>query len=154
MTTPAEKMWHDFTTKNKIEGKTYQTRWFGPQDQPDEINRLNTLILSGKKRSTSKPLAYYSAEQEAVPQVGDYFILLNGDMKPIAIIQTVVSELVPFLRISGEHAYNEGEGDLSIEDWRARSLAKFTKLMQKYDTQFTEDKPVVSEVFKVVYSEK
>ncbi|WP_259768631.1 hypothetical protein [Pediococcus pentosaceus] len=41
-----------------------------------------------------------------------------------------------------------------MEDWRARSLAKFTKLMQKYDTQFTEDKPVVSEVFEVVYSEK
>jgi uncharacterized protein YhfF len=152
MATPAETMWNNFVTENNIEGGSYQTRWFGPQDQPDEINRLNELILSGKKRSTAKPLAYYSAEQEAVPQVGDYFILLNGDMKPIAIIKTVVSELIPFLRVSGEHAYNEGEGDLSIEDWRTRTLAKFTKLMQKYDAVFTEDKPVVTEVFEVVYT--
>lgn len=153
MATPAETMWNNFVEKNNIKTGNFQTRWFGKQDQPDQINRLNELILSGQKRSTAKPLAYYAAEQEAVPQVGDYSVLLNGDMKPVAIIQTVVSELIPFLRISAEHAYNEGEGDLSLEDWRTRSVEKFTELMANYDNTFNEDDPVVTEVFKVVDQE-
>jgi uncharacterized protein YhfF len=151
MATPAETMWNDFATQNNIEGGNYQTRWFGRQDHPDEINHLNELILSGAKRATAKPLAYYTSEQEAVPQVGDYHILLDGDMKPVAIIQTVVSELIPFLRISAEHAYNEGEGDLSLADWRTRSIEKFTQLAGAYDNSFSEEQPIVSETFKVVY---
>ncbi|TLQ05721.1 ASCH domain-containing protein [Pediococcus stilesii] len=153
MATPAEHMWNEFVEKNNITKGNFQTRWFGQQDQPDEIDRLNDLILHGQKRSTSKPLAYYAAEQEAVPQVGDYYVLLNGEMKPVAIIQTVVSELIPFLRVSAEHAYNEGEGDLSLEDWRTRSSKKFTELMSHYDNKFSEDDPIVTEVFKVVHSE-
>lgn len=151
MATPSEQLWDDFVKENNIEGKTFQTRWFGEQTNPTQVTELANLILSGKKRSTAKPLAYYSAEQEAVPQVGDYFVLLNGDMKPVAVAETVVSELIPFLRISAEHAYNEGEGDLSLEDWRDRTRTKFNDLMAKYDHHFSEDDPVVSEAIKVVY---
>lgn len=151
MATPVEAIWQAFTEQSGVKGDRFQTRWFGPQDQPAEIDRLNNLILKGQKRATTKPLAYYSAEQEAIPQAGDYFVLLDGQMKPVAVIKTVVSELIPFLRVSAEHAYNEGEGDCSLEDWRERSLHKFERLMANYDNQFSTDDPVVTELFEVVY---
>ncbi|GEP19259.1 ASCH domain-containing protein [Pediococcus argentinicus] len=151
MATPSETLWNKFIEKNHITGKTFQTRWFGEQDNPEQINRINEQLLTGQRNSTSKPLAYYASEQEAVPQVGDYYVLLNGDMKPVAVIETVVSELIPFLRVSAEHAYNEVDSDQTLESWRTNSKENFEKLMQKYDAHFNEENPIVCEVVKVVY---
>ena len=149
--TPAEAMWDDFTKENNITNTNYQTRWFGSQDNPDEIDEYNKLIFDGIKHSTSKPLKYYAAKQEAIPQIGDYYILLDGQMKPVGIIKTVVSEIIPFIKISAEHAYHEGEGNRTLSDWKERMEQRFTKLAKSYDDQFSIDEPIVSETFELVY---
>lgn len=77
--------------------------------------------------------------------------LLNADMHPVGIIETVVSELVPFFRVSAEHAYNEAEGDRTLADWQERSKEKFAKQMKKYDRTFSTNDPVVCEEIKPVF---
>lgn len=153
MTTSAEHMWDSFSTSHNLTNKTFQTRWFGEQSDPAAITELTNKILAGDKISTSKPLAYYSSEGEQIPQPGDYYVLLNADMHPVGIIETVVSELIPFLRVSAEHAYNEAEGDRTLADWQARSQVKFTTQMKQFDRQFSTNDPIVCEVIKLVYKD-
>ncbi|GAB5051741.1 ASCH domain-containing protein [Pediococcus ethanolidurans] len=151
MATSSEKIWTDFSESHHLTNKTFQTRWFGEQSNSAEVQDLTNKILAGDKISTSKPLGYYSSEGEQIPQVGDYYVLLNADMHPVGIIETVVSELVPFFRVSAEHAYNEAEGDRTLSDWQERSQTKFTKQMKKYDRTFSTNDPIVCEVIKLVY---
>lgn len=147
----AEQLWKDFNETTNTNGASYQTRWFGEQSKPAEVQALTDAILSGAKTATTTPLDSYTAEQVAIPQVGDYNVLLNGDMKAVAVLKTVVSELVPFYRISGEHAYHEGDGDGTIGDWRKRKTEEFTPALEEHGASLTPDTPMVSEVFEIVF---
>lgn len=147
----AEQLWKDYNETTDTNGDSYQTRWFGDQNQPTEVQAAAEAILNGTKTATTTPLDTYTNEQVAIPQPGDYNVLLNGDMKAVAIIKTVVSELIPFYRISAEHAWHEGDGDRTIGDWRARKTAEFTPTLEAHGHTLTSDTPMVSEVFEVVY---
>ncbi|CAM3218900.1 ASCH domain-containing protein [Lactiplantibacillus plajomi] len=147
----AEQLWKAYNETTATNGASYQTRWFGDQNQPAEVQALTDLVLNGTKTATTTPLDTYTNEQVAIPQVGDYNVLLNGEMKPVAIIKTVVSELIPFYRISAEHAWHEGEGDRSIGDWRKRKTETFAPTLEAHGHQLNTDTPMVSEVFEVVY---
>lgn len=147
----AEQLWNAYNETTDTHGTSYQTRWFGQQNNPAEVQALAEAILAGTKTATTTPLDSYTAEQVAIPQVGDYNILLNGEMKPVAVLKTVVSELIPFYRISAEHAYHEGDGDRTIGDWRKRKTEEFTPTLEEHGKNLSSDTPMVSEVFEVVY---
>ncbi|VDG21084.1 ASCH domain-containing protein [Lactiplantibacillus mudanjiangensis] len=147
----AEQLWKAYNETTDTNGASYQTRWFGDQGQPEQVQALTDAILAGHKTATTTPLDSYTAEQVAIPQVGDYNVLLNGDMKPVAVLKTVVSELIPFYRISAEHAYHEGDGDRSISNWRELKTEEFTPTLEEHGHQLGPDTPMVSEVFEVVY---
>ncbi|MFC6163575.1 ASCH domain-containing protein [Lactiplantibacillus dongliensis] len=147
----AEQLWKAFNETTDTHGASYQTRWFGDQNQPEQVQAATDAILAGQKTATTTPLDSYTAEQVAIPQVGDYNILFNGDLKPVAVLKTVVSELIPFYRISAEHAYHEGDGDGSIGDWRKLKTAEFTPALEEHGHHLNPDTPMVSEVFKVVF---
>lgn len=74
MATTAEKIWTAFSESHHLTNTTFQTRWFGEQSNPTEVQDLTDKILAGDKISTSKPLGYYSSEGEQIPQVGDYYV--------------------------------------------------------------------------------
>lgn len=147
----AEQLWNAYNETTDTHGASYQTRWFGQQNNPAEVQALAEAILVGTKTATTTPLDSCTAEQVAIPQVGDYNILLNGEMKPVAVLKTVVSELIPFYRISAEHAYHEGDGDRTIGDWRKRKTEEFTPTLEEHGKNLSSDTPMVSEVFEVVY---
>ncbi|AVK61742.1 RNA-binding protein [Lactobacillus sp. CBA3605] len=147
----AAQLWKDFSETTTTSGVSYQTRWFGDQKKPAEVQALTDAILAGIKTATTTPLDAYTAEQVAIPQVGDYNVLLDGDMKPVAILKTVVSELIPFYRISAEHAYHEADGDRSIGNWRELKTQAFTPDLEAHGHVLNADTPMVSEVFELVY---
>ncbi|MGO1528704.1 MAG: ASCH domain-containing protein, partial [Senegalia sp. (in: firmicutes)] len=43
------------------------------------------------------------------------------------------------------------EGDKSLEYWRKAHINFFSRELEKYDIEFSEDMPVVFEEFEVVY---
>ncbi|WP_048000919.1 ASCH domain-containing protein [Lactiplantibacillus herbarum] len=147
----AEQLWKAYNETTDTNGTIYQTRWFGQQSNPAEVQALTDGILAGTQTATTTPLDDYTAERVAIPQAGDYNVLLDGDMKPVAILKTVVSELIPFYRVSAEHAYHEAVGDRTLADWRKIKTAEFTPNLEAHDRKLDADTPMVSEVFEVVY---
>ena len=61
---------------------------------------------------------------------------------------TTASRVVPFDEVEADHARDEGEGDLSLEHWRAAHERFFT---EHADGGFAPDMPVVLETFRVLY---
>lgn len=109
------------------------------------------LTLQGTKTATASSYPVYKAENEPVPVVGDYSIILDSQNQAVCIIQTTQIDIVPFYQVDEEQAYLEGEGDRTLTYWREVHRTFFESEMQSIHQEFTEDMLVVCERFKIVY---
>ena len=86
---------------------------------PGEMrDRLNALVLAGKKRATAGVRDEYEQEGEAVEHVGERLALLDSEGQQIATVEVTSVELAAFYEVPWEFAQAEGEGHRDIEHWR------------------------------------
>ena len=117
---------------------------------PEQADGLVALVLDGTKTATASALWDYEAVGEPLPEVGGLGIIVDGRGHPRALISTTTVEVVPFDEVDEEHALREGEGDRSLEQWRAVHERFFTEHAE-HDRGFARDMPVVLERFTVLY---
>nr|WP_238535150.1 ASCH domain-containing protein [Fictibacillus macauensis] len=110
---------------------------------------LADLVVKGKKKATTSGFVFYALENEALPQIGDYSIVLNGQDEPVAIIQSQSVEVIPMNEVTEEFALAEGEGD--YQHWWDSHETFFTQLLKEYEREFEPSMLVVCERFKKVY---
>ncbi|OGX78267.1 RNA-binding protein [Exiguobacterium sp. SH31] len=115
----------------------------------DDANHLAKLVTSGQKTATCSAYILYEIEQEPLPYVGQYAIVLDATDHPVAIIRTTEVTIQPMNEISEDFVLSEGEGDYA-EWWHAHKRF-FTDLLSTYQRSFTEDMKVVCERFEVVH---
>ena len=137
----AERMWKQFG----LDGK-YETWSFGPN-----ADSLAELVLTGGKTATSSAYPVYDVENEPLPKVGEYSIVLDSHDNAVCIVRTTKVYVVPFDEVSSYYAYREGEGDLSLEYWKAVHRAFFIKEMDAIGERFDEKMKVVCEEFEKVF---
>jgi uncharacterized protein YhfF len=121
---------------------------------PETADQLLACVISGKKRGTSSYHRLYELEQEPLPEVGEYSVLLDGRNEPRALIQTIHVEVLPYNRITELHGFLEGEGDQTLAYWRSVHFPYFQAGAKAAQLTFTETDLVVYEYFKLIYYEK
>ncbi|WP_308446715.1 ASCH domain-containing protein [Streptococcus parauberis] len=57
-------------------------------------------------------------EQEDLPKVDSYNIILDSEDNPLCITKTTKVYVIPFNQVSSEHAFKEEENDRTLESWR------------------------------------
>ena len=148
-----ERYWYAFLSSlpanSKYFGKTYVAERFG--DNPKLADELSQLIMSGKKTGTCSALWEWEAEGKPIPQPGLITIVLDGLDHPICIIETTQVLVSRFNAVDEEFARAEGEGDLSLNYWREAHKIFFSRVLSKFDREFSEDMPLVCERFKLIY---
>ena len=110
---------------------------------------LASLVVDGTKTATCSSYPLYALENEALPQVGDYQIVLNSQNEPVAIIQSYAIDIYPFKDVPEDFALAEGEG--TYEEWKAAHIQFFGDILPQYDLAFTEEMLTVCDRFKKVY---
>ncbi|MGO1256169.1 ASCH domain-containing protein, partial [Microbacterium gubbeenense] len=73
-----------------------------------------------------------------------------GSDVPLAVIETVSIEVVPFDQVTEEHARAEGEDDRTLDSWR-RIHREFFEEHVDVGRPFADDMPMVCERFRVVF---
>ena len=137
----AEEMWKS----SGLDG--YYESWaFG--GAPD---KLADLVLRGIKTATCSALDLYELENERIPQEGDYSVILNSKDEAVCIIKTNKVSIVPYEEVSNDHAYKEGEGDRSLDYWRAVHEEFFIDELKPFGLKFDPKMKLVCEEFEVVY---
>lgn len=116
---------------------------------PEQADALLRLVLDGTKTATASAQADYAADNEELPVVGTLGIVLDGAGHPRALVRTTEVRVVPFDEVDAEHARDEGEGDRSLEHWRAVHERFFA---EHATGGFRRDLPVVLERFRVLYA--
>ena len=141
----AEALWARFAEQTGIEAE-YDAWSFG-----DDPNLLAALTAKCEKTATSSAYELYALDDEPLPQVGEYNVILDSSDRAVCITRTAKVYIVPYKDVSAEHAAKEGEGDKSLAYWRNVHEAFFTKELADAGMTFTEDMRVVCEEFDVVY---
>ena len=127
------------------------TAWaFG--NTPEMADDLGDLVKRGVKIATASLAWAYQAEGEPYPEVGDISIILDGRGDPMCIIETTDVEVLAFNAVGEKHAYEEGEGDRSLDYWREVHWAFFAEECNSIGREPAEDMPVVCERFRLIYS--
>ncbi|MEV4117504.1 ASCH domain-containing protein [Micromonospora sp. NPDC049645] len=107
---------------------------------PGELrSTLNTLVLAGVKTATAGRLAEYAEESEELEHVGERLALVDDDDALAGVVEITGVEVVRFADVPWEFARAEGEGDRSIEEWRAGHSAYWARL----GTPVDDDTPIV-----------
>lgn len=127
--------------------QSYESWCYG-SDTPD---LLAQLTLSGKKTATASAYPFYEYEKCDLPKVGEHNIILNTNGAAVCITRTTGVAVVPFMQVSAEQAYKEGEGDRSLQYWRTVHTQVFTDELAEINEEFSEDMLVVCEEFQVVF---
>lgn len=146
----AEQMWERFIQDNpNYRTSTYEAFSFGNTDKM--ADELAQLVRVGKKTATSSGFCFYEIEGEALPKDGELSIVLNSKNEAECIIQTTKVYMIPFHAVSEEHAYKEGEGSRSLDDWRVEHQAFFTEALVEYNQVFDKNMLIVCEEFEVIW---
>lgn len=118
-----------------------------------ESDLLCNLVMSGQKTATSSSYILYELTNEPLPKVNDYSVILDSKGNAICIIKNINVEIIPFDKITEEHAYKEGEGDKSLNYWKTVHEDFFRNCLSEFDIEFTNNMKVVYEEFELVYKQ-
>lgn len=127
----------------------YESWSFG--DGTEMADELGALVRDGRKTATCSALWELEAEGEPVPKAGEKAVILDGRGDPLCIIETTEVAVRRFDEVDGRFAHEEGEGDLSLEYWRAAHRRFFGRTLPGIGRRFSEDMPLVCERFWVIY---
>ena len=128
----------------------FQDAW-GFGDNPRLTDELLTLVLEGKKRTTTTLVKEMEVEGYPEPRVGEYSVILDGSGNPRAVIRTVSVRRARFSDVDGDHAYWEGEDDRTLESYVREHAKYYRRRGEALGFIFSEDMEVILERFELVY---
>lgn len=146
----AEQMWHAYCESSGVSEQTPYSAWafYGGGAVGDELAQL---VLAGTKTATASALLAFELEEEPLPNVGEYSVILLDNGEAAGVICDTKVTLVPFDEVSGEHACKEGEGDRSLAYWRQVHREAFAPDFEAAGKRFDEHGLCVLEEFALRY---
>src|SRR5205823_3842911 len=105
-----------------MDWQSLETFTFG--DGPDLADKLLDLVLQGKKRAT----CWAESQGMLSAELGKLMVVLDSKGAPKAVVKT--TELIKrrFDEVDETFAHDEGEGDRSLNFWRAARTQYFTRM--------------------------
>lgn len=110
-----------------------------------ETNKLFWLVQQGRKIATS----YLYNETQKLAK-NSYSILTDWDKNNFLLIFTTNIQVVPFNKVTKQHARNEGEGTRTLHYWRNKHRKMFFKQLSKTEQKFSDETLIVCETFRIV----
>ncbi|WP_298940590.1 ASCH domain-containing protein [uncultured Psychromonas sp.] len=104
-----------------------------------------------KKTATCSLKCWYESDDEPMPAIGHLMVVTNWDGTPICIVEIISVEECKYSDVTAEFAFQEGEGDRSLEWWRKAHWNFFAKECEELHIQPCEEMMLVLEKFHVVY---
>ena len=77
---------------------------------PQDASEISKLIIDGMKTATGSLLWSYQADGKPLPSVGDLWVVIDGESKPVCVAQTTNVEINAFNEVPQIFAWLGGEG--------------------------------------------
>jgi uncharacterized protein YhfF len=122
-------------------------------DSVELADELLSLVVDGTKRATACAVAELEADGLPVPAIGDRWIACDGTGRPRVVLRTTDVRVGPLSSVDDAFAWDEGEGDRTVEDWLRMHEDYFRRTFAVHGWAYHRDIPVVFERFEVAYAE-
>lgn len=144
------EFWSAYCRASKLSGSTpYQAWYFG--DSPQLARELVELVLHGPKRATAG-LGFVADALPHTAAVPDgYSVVTEIDGTPRAVLRTTGLERRKFSEVDAAFAWDEGEGDRTLDDWKRGHWRYFSRECESLGRIMTEDAEVCLERFELLY---
>jgi uncharacterized protein YhfF len=125
---------------------------------PGELrDRLVSTVLAGEKTATTGLRIEWELSDEPLPRAGERLQVVDSAQAPVAIIEVEDVRVVRLADVDLATAIAEGEGFLSVEQWREDHEAFWNGYIDELRSrlanpswQLADDTPVVVERFRLV----
>ena len=154
MDSKIKQYWEQFIKDTHQPDLKFGSAWaFGMTK--DQADNLAKLTYEGVKTATSSLYELYKLENDPLPIANEHYdVLLDGTGNPVGIILTTDVTIQAYDKVSEQHAYEEGEGDRTLEYWRQVHDVFFTKALAEVGVDLDlKDAHVVLEKLQLVYRE-
>lgn len=133
--------WHPPTTELEV-------FFFG--NEPQLASQLAHHVIKGTKHGTTGWVAGAEHEGSSIPRPGMVSIVTDGFGIPLCAIETTRVDRARFRDAGPEIAAAEGEGDLSLADWRAAHQRYYEAEGARIGVPFTDDAEMYYEYFRIL----
>lgn len=116
--------------------------------------KLLQLVRSGNKTATSCLKAAWLAEEERLPEPGDWEIVLDWDGNPTMVYEYTEVQIYPFNKVPDKVAIDEGEGDQTVSYWKEVHWEFFSGESKRLGLVPTEEMEVITFWFKILHQIK
>jgi len=144
----ARRFWEEFCDACPEVDRTMPYRTWYFCDNRDCADRLYQLVLDGKKRATAR---YADANDPHPPAVGQMNVVTSFDGDPKCVIRITEVRELPFDKVDAGFAYDEGEGDRTIEYWRDAHWKFFSRYCESVGLTPAPNMAVVCQRFEMLY---
>lgn len=146
----ARDFWNEFCRFSGLDpSTTYQVWYFGNSSR--QASELAAFVVEGVKTATASLLETNKLLPEKAPITDGYSVVTNFEGEPMCVIQTTEIRHLPFGEVDSMFAYDEGEGDRTLEDWREAHRAYFTREAAEMGFEFDENSIVCCERFRLLF---
>ena len=144
------ELWRSFCRANGVDEQTpYQVWYFG--DTADLAEELVALVLAGKKRATASLEYEFQDKPEEAPVYDGYSVVTDFFGQPKCVVRTTELRTMPYNEVDADFAFDEGEGDQSLDYWRGVHWDYFQRQCMEVGIQPSETMPVICERFELLY---
>ncbi|MBK9214382.1 MAG: ASCH domain-containing protein [Chloracidobacterium sp.] len=145
-----KQFWADFCDLYSVDlDEPYQVWYFG--NSAAMADELTALVLAGKKLATASLLKTNEIRPDDAPIVGGHSVVTDFHGEPKCVLQTTEIDHVRFCDVTAEFAALEGEGDLSLEYWRAVHRDYYEREAKQLGFAFDDQAIVCCEQFRLLY---
>jgi uncharacterized protein YhfF len=123
-----------------VPAKYQGLRSFAFGDGPELADKLLDLVIKGLKTATCS-----TEDEPNTSTSGERWIVLDGRGEPACVIETIEVTYRRFPEVDAAFAYEEGEGDRSLDYWRQAHRTYFGR-----QGKFREDMMLMCERFRLV----
>lgn len=146
-----EEFWKEFCAANPQinPNEPFQVWYFGLGTEDAE--ELANLVLAGKKRATASLVWEYEDKPEDAPILSGYSVVTDYAGNPKCVLRTTELRVLPFDEVDAEFAFDEGEGDQSLDYWRAVHWDYFSQRCAEIGKEPSLEMPINCERFELLY---
>ena len=106
------------------------------------------------KTTTSSLLWGLEHEDIPLPNVGEVSVVIDGNGKPLCVIEMTEVEIRPFNTIDEQFAFEYGEGDRTLAYWLRDNWDFHSRWCREIGREPSENMPIVFQRFRLLYPEK
>jgi uncharacterized protein YhfF len=150
-TDAVRKFWEEFCRQNpSVNSDTPFQVWHFGLGREDAAE-LCELVLQSKKTATASLPWEYEDKPEDAPVEGGYSVVTDFDNNPKCVVRTTELRVLPFNEVDAEFAFEEGEGDQSLDYWREVHWDYFSRRCAALGREPDTEMPVNCERFELLY---